>query len=193
MENLQTLVRNLAIILLLASFLEMLLPSKSMQGLVKLVMGLFVISAILTPITAFLHMPLEMAIPAWTETAAKDMPVLALGDEGSTIGKDAVQEQYKAIISNQVKALALGVSGVKRVGVEVDLSEGAGGLTDQPRITQLTLQIYLNAQEIKPVEPVVIGEKRVEEQLLSSTASEVREKVAAFMMVPVEKVIVKEK
>lgn len=171
----------------------MMLPSKSMQGLVKLVMGLFVISAILTPITAFLHMPLEMAIPAWTESATRDMPVLASGDDGSTIGKDAVQEQYKAIISNQVKALALGVSGVKKVEVEVALSEGSGGLTDQPRITQLTLQISLNAQEIKPVEPVVIGEKRVEEQLLSSTASEVREKVAAFMMVPVEKVIVEEK
>lgn len=171
----------------------MLLPSKSMQGIVKLVMGLFVISAILTPITAFLHMPLEMAIPAWTETTTKDLPVLASGDDGSVIGKDAVQEQYKGIISNQAKAIALEVPGVKKVEVEVELSEGAGGLTDQPRITQLNLQIYPNAQEIKPIEQVVIGEKRVEGQQLSSTAREVREKVAAFMQVPVEKVIVEEK
>lgn len=193
MESLQTLVRNLAIILLLASFLEMMLPSKSMQGFVKLVMGLFVISAILTPITSFLHMPLEMSIPAWTETAARDMPVLASGKVNSEIGKDAVQEQFKAIIKNQVKAIALGIPGVKKVEVEVELSEGAGGLTDQPRITQIAIQIDSTALEIKPVEEVVIGKGTVEGQKLSSTAIEVREKVAAFMQVAVEKVSVEEK
>jgi len=192
-ESLQTLVRNLAIILLLASFLEMMLPSKSMQGFVKLVMGLFVISAILTPITSFLHMPLEMSIPAWTETAARDMPVLASGKVNSEIGKDAVQEQFKAIIKNQVKAIALGIPGVKQVEVEVELSEGAGGLTDQPRITQIAIQIDSTALEIKPVEEVVIGKGTVEGQKLSSTAIEVREKVAAFMQVAVEKVSVEEK
>lgn len=193
MESLQTLVRNLAIILLLASFLEMMLPSKSMQGFVKLVMGLFVISAILTPITSFLHMPLEMSIPAWTETAARDMPVLASGKVNSEIGKDAVQEQFKAIIKNQAKAIALGIPGVKQVEVEVELSEGAGGLTDQPRITQIAIQIDSTALEIKPVEEVVIGKGTVEGQKLSSTAIEVREKVAAFMQVAVEKVSVEEK
>lgn len=171
----------------------MMLPSKSMQGFVKLVMGLFVISAILTPITSFLNMPLEMSIPAWTETAARDMPVLASGSTGSEIAREAVQQQYKMIIINQVKALALGVPGVKKVEVGVELSEGAGGLTDQPRITQLALQIYSNALEIKPVEEVVIGKERSEGQKLSSTAIDVREKVAAFMQVPIEKVIVEEK
>ncbi len=193
MENLQTLVRNLAIILLLASFLEMLLPSKSMQGFVKLVMGLFVISAILTTLTSFLHMPVEMSIPAWTETAARDLPVLASGDSGANIGKDAVQEQYKAIIKNQVKALCLGVPGVNKAEVGVELSEGAGGLTDQPRITQISIQIFPKAQEIKPVEEVVIGTEKSEGQKLSATASEVRQTVATFMQVPIEQVIIEEK
>lgn len=80
MESLQTLVRNLAIILLLASFLEMLLPNKSMKGFVKLVMGLFVISAILTPLTTLLGMTVESAIPAWTESSAQELAVLAPGE-----------------------------------------------------------------------------------------------------------------
>lgn len=193
MENLQTLVRNLAIILLLASFLEMLLPSKSMQGFVKLVMGLFVISAILTTLTSFLHMPVEMSIPAWTETAARDLPVLASGDSGTHIGKDAVQEQYKTIIKNQVKALCLGVPGVNKAEVGVELSEGAGGLTDQPRITRILIQIFPKAQEIKPVEEVVIGKGKQVSQELSATAIEVREAVAAFMQVPKEQIMIEEK
>lgn len=193
MENLQTLVRNLAIILLLASFLEMLLPSKSMQGFVKLVMGLFVISAVLTTVTSFLHMPVEMYIPAWTETATRDLPVLASGDSGTNIGKDAVQEQYKAIIKNQVKALCLGVPGVNKAEVGVELSEGAGGLTDQPRITRISIQIFPQAQEIKPVEEVVIGKEKQVSQELSTTAIEVRKAVAAFMQVPIEQIIIEEK
>lgn len=196
MENLHTLVRNLAIILLLASFLEMMLPSKSMQGFVKLVMGLFVISAILTPISSLLRMPLEMSIPAWTEAAAGDMPVLASGDEGSRIGIDAVQEQYKTIIKNQIKALALGVPGVKKAEVEVELAEGSGGLTDQPRINQIRIQINSESQEIKPVQEVIIGgEKESEqenEQELSQLEQEVREKVAVLMQLSTDKISVHE-
>lgn len=74
MQTLQTLVRNLAIILLLATFLEMLLPNKSMRGFVQMVMGLFVISAVLSPITAFLNTPLAMEIPAWTVTTPQAQP-----------------------------------------------------------------------------------------------------------------------
>jgi len=54
------------VILLLSTFLEMLLPNQSMRGFVQMVMGLFVISAVLSPITTFLHTPLEMGIPAWS-------------------------------------------------------------------------------------------------------------------------------
>jgi stage III sporulation protein AF len=192
LENLQTLVRNLAVILLLASFLEMLLPSKSMQGFVKLVMGLFVISAILNPITAFLNMPLEMSIPAWTETTSRDLPVLAAGSEGSKIGRDAVHEQYKEIIKNQIKALALSVPGVKKAEVEVQLAEGSSGLTDQPRVTLIMIRINSEAKEIKPVEEVVIGQKDLKVIELSGLALEVREKVAALMQLKNEQIIVKE-
>jgi len=193
LENLQTLVRNLAIILLLASFLEMLLPSKSMQGFVKLVMGLFVISAILTPLTEFLKMPLEMGIPAWVETAESDLPVLASGNEGSAIGQSAVSEQYQEIIKNQIKAIALGVSGVKSAEVAVELSKEVESLTDQPQITQILIRISSSEIQIKAIEEVVIGEAEMKVREPSSAAVEVREKVAAFMQIPQEGIQVDEK
>ena len=171
----------------------MMLPSKSMQGFVKLVMGLFVISAILSPISSLLLMPLEMSIPAWTETSAGDLPVLAAGNDGSAIGRDAVQEQYKEIIQNQVRALALGVSGVEKAEVQVELSKSSGSLTDQPQVLQIVIQINPDHQEIQPVKEVVIGQENQEVLVLSARAVEVREKVAALMQLPRERVIVEEK
>jgi stage III sporulation protein AF len=193
LEELQTMVRNLAIILLLASFLEMLLPSKSMQGFVKLVMGLFVISAILNPVSSLLHIPLETSIPAWTESSNGDLPVLAAGNDGSKIGRNAVQEQYKEIIRNQVRALALGVPGVQKAEIEVEFYESSGGLTDQPRIRQIAIQIHAENQEIRPVEEVIIGDKNLKEQVLSKHALEVRNMVTAFMQLSVDQVTVEEK
>lgn len=200
MEDLNSLVRNLAIIVLLASFLEMMLPSKSMQGFVKLIMGLFVISAILNPITSLLRMPLEMNIPAWTETTDSDMPVLASGEEGEQIGIDAVEEQFKMIIKNQIKALTLGIPGVKNAEVAVEIEKGSGGLTDQPQINQIRISINAESLEIKPVENVVIsGDQEItpntgtdNPQELSPLGQEVREKVAALMQLSADKIFIEE-
>lgn len=194
MESLQTLVRNLAIILLLASFLEMLLPSKSMKGFIKLVMGLFVISAILTPITSFLGMTMETVVPAWTRTVDQEFPVLASGEEGEKIGTNAVNEQYKTIVINQVKAIVAGVKGVKDLQVKVELVGGAGGLTDIPQINGIYIRLVPDGQGVKPIEEVVVDLSSTTEKqpVLSDLAQEVREKVATFMQLPLERVIVTE-
>ncbi|AGA69860.1 Stage III sporulation protein AF (Spore_III_AF) [Desulfitobacterium dichloroeliminans LMG P-21439] len=195
MESIQTVVRNLAIILLLASFLEMLLPSQSMKGFVKLVMGLFVISAILTPITTLLGMTMETGIPAWTENAAQEMPVLASGEEGEVIGMNAVQEQYKAIIINQIIALRVGMEEIKDIQVNVELTAGTGGLTDIPRIGQVFIHIFHEERGVQPIEEVVIETnepKSDREPMLSGVAQEFRAKVAAFMQIPIEQIHVTE-
>ncbi|TWH60681.1 stage III sporulation protein AF [Desulfitobacterium sp. LBE] len=195
MESLQTLVRNLAIILLLASFLEMLLPNKSMKGFVKLVMGLFVISAILTPLTTLLGMTVESAIPAWTESSAQDLAVLAPGEVGEAISTNAVQEQYKAIVVSQIKALTVGMEGIKELQVNVDLAEGSSGLTNIPRIDQIMIHLDAEERGVQPIEDIVIDlnePKPAQEQVLSATALEIRDKVALFMQMPREQIIITE-
>lgn len=195
MESLQTLVRNLAIILLLASFLEMLLPNKSMKGFVKLVMGLFVISAILTPLTALLGMTVESAIPAWTESSTQELAVLAPGEVGETIGTNAVQEQYKAIVVSQIKALTVGMEGIKELQVNVDLAEGSAGLTNIPRIERIMIHLDAEEQGVQPVEDIVIDIdelKPAQGQVLSAAALEIRDKVAVFMQMPKEQIVITE-
>lgn len=184
METLQNLVRNLAVVLLLAGFLEMLLPNSSMRGFVKLVMGLFVISAVLGPVTDFLRAPLAMGVPAWNMTVSQDLPVMANGQEVKA-GQNAVQEQFRRIIVNQVQALVVTVKGVSDAQVEVEFEEGAKGLTEQPRIAWIRVKL----DGVRPIEPVKIGEASPE---LSARAGEVRRQVALFMGLPEDKVIVDE-
>lgn len=194
MESLQTLIRNLAIILLLACFMEMLLPNKSLKGFVKLVMGLFVISAILTPLTSLLRMTVENGVPAWLETAAQEMPVLAAQEEGQSISTNAVQEQYKNIIANQVKALIISSHGIEELEVKVELAEGAGGLTDIPKIERIFIEVHGHSQGIKPIEEIVINLEEAETaEELSPLAQDIRTQIAAFMQIPLEQVMVTER
>jgi len=191
-QTLHTLVRNLVVILLLATFLEMLLPNKSMRGFVQMVMGLFVISAVLAPITTFLHTPLEMEIPAWTATIPQDLPAIATEGQGLKLARDAVQEQYRQILVNQIKALALSSDGVKGAEVDIEFEEGAGGLTDQPKISLVKVTLTSALGEIPLLQPITIGQSPPATKSQSPKADSVREKIAAIMSISKEKIIVQE-
>ncbi|HWQ43031.1 MAG TPA: stage III sporulation protein AF [Desulfosporosinus sp.] len=192
MQTLQTLVRNLAMILLLATFLEMLLPNKSMRGFVQMVMGLFVISAVLAPITTFLHTPLAMDIPAWTATTPQDLPVIATEGQGTKVGRDAVQEQYRQILVHQIEALTLGIKGVEAALVDITFEEGAGGVTDQPKIAMVKVTLTSVKEEILPVQPITIGQSPTTVKTQSPKAEEVKERIAAFISLSKDKIIVQE-
>lgn len=192
MQTLHTLVRNLVVILLLATFLEMLLPNKSMRGFVQMVMGLFVISAVLAPITTFLHTPLEMEIPAWTATNPQDLLAIATEGQGLKLARDAVQEQYRQILVHQIKALVLGSEGVEGAEVDVEFEEGAGGLTDQPKIALVKVTLTSAKGEIPPVQPITIGQSPPTPKNQSPKADRARERIVELMNISKEKIIVQE-
>lgn len=191
MQTLHTLVRNLVVILLVATFLEMLLPNKSMRGFVQMVMGLFVISAVLAPITTFLHTPLAMEIPAWTATIPQDLPAIAREGQGQKLARDAVQEQYRQILVHQIKALAVvGSDGVRGADVDIEFEEGTGGLTDQPKI--VSVKVILTSGETPPVQPITIGQSPPTVKNQSPRAESARERIAEIMSISKEKIIVQE-
>ncbi|HZK85410.1 MAG TPA: stage III sporulation protein AF [Desulfosporosinus sp.] len=192
METLQTLVRNLVVILLLATFLEMLLPNKSMRGFVQMVMGLFVISAVLAPITTFLHTPLEMDIPAWTATITQDLPAIATEGQGRKLAQDAVQIQYRQILEHQIKALVLSAGGVEGAEVNVEFEEEEGGLTDQPKIALVNVTLTSEKGEILPVQPITIGQSFPATKAQSPKGTSIRDRISEIMSISKEKIIVQE-
>jgi len=179
-------------ILLLATFLEMLLPNKSMRGFVQMVMGLFVISAVLAPITTFLHTPLSMEIPAWTTSTPQDLPAIATEGQGIKMGRDAVQEQYRQILAHQIEALALATKGVGAAAVDIKFEEGVGGGLEQPKIARVHVILTSIKGEVAPVQPITIGQSSTAETTQSPKAEEVRQRIATFISLSNDKIFVQE-
>jgi len=191
-QALQTLVRNLTVILLLAAFLEMLLPNKSMRGFVQMVMGLFVISAVLAPVAAFLHTPLAMDIPAWATTTLQDLPTIAGGGQGIKAGRDAVQEQYRQILIHQIQALVVVSHDEKPASVDIQFEESIEGVIEQPKIKEVIVDLDASKGDVKPVQPIIIGQPESVVLQQSSRAENVQKKIAEFLDLPKEKIIVRE-
>jgi len=194
MEGLKELIRNLAFILLLATFLEMLLPNKSMKGFVQLVMGLFVIAAVLSPLTSFLNLDFTDEVPAWAVASTSDMPVLAGERELEDQGKSAVREQYKKILTNQIKVFVSAIDGVEDTQVDVELEKNSGGFADYPQILKIDVIFSESKIAVEPVQPVVIGKDGSKEDIQeTSKALEIRELVSAFIQVSEEIISVRER
>ena len=194
MEGLKILIRNLAFILLLATFLEMLLPNKSMKGFVQLIMGLFVIAAILSPLTDFLKLDFTNEVPAWVVASSPELPVLAAENDMEGKGKSAVREQYKRILVNQVKIYVSAVEGVEDTEVDVELEEDAGGFADYPQILEVNIIYNQSKIGVKPIEPIIIGEKTEDQhEIKDLKADEIKRLVASFMQIPEEIVFVRER
>lgn len=193
MESLKILIRNLAFIILLATFLELLLPNKSMRGFVQLVMGLFVISAILGPVSDLLKIDLTAEIPAWVSTSSRDLPVLAAEDDQKVV-QSAVKEQYLRILKTQVKSLLSTIEGVKEPVIEIELGhEDTGTFTDYPEIKKIKISYNKQTGVVRPVEPVIInGDSKEVSESETPKEREIREKVAAIMQIPEERIVVEE-
>ena len=54
MQLLSEIVRNVIVIIIIASFLELLLPQGTLQPLVRFAIGLFILIAVLNPVMGFL-------------------------------------------------------------------------------------------------------------------------------------------
>ncbi len=153
METIRGIVRNIAIVILLASFLELLLPNGSMRRFVQLIMGLFVLIAILGPAANLLDRPLTFEIPAWSQAQAGQAQeelatVIKQGTNIREKSKSKALAEYQKAIEQQAKALALTVKGVDQVTIEAKTKPNG-------EIEELRVSVGAQESTIQPVEPVL--------------------------------------
>lgn len=194
MEGLKTLIRNLTFILLLATFLELLLPGDKMKGFVRMIMGLFVIAAILAPLTDLLRLDFGNAAPAWVNVPSSDMPVLAADPNSKDIGKSAVREQYRRILISQIRQLVLAVDGVQDAEIEVELDKSSGGFGDYPQILKVQVFFSTKSSVVTPVSPIIVGGDPASETAKKETekAAIIKRQVSSLMQIPSEIISVSE-
>ncbi len=142
MQTMAEMIRTLLVIIILASFLELLLPSGAMRPYVRLAIGLFVLVAILNPALRLLFAQDALQISSWDLSSYGDnspAEVLKRGDELQQKIVESGLDNMKPKLQGQINAVAILVPGVdevdstvwlnqdgsiKRVTLEVSCSEG---------------------------------------------------------------------
>jgi len=113
---------------MLAAFLEMLLPERKITRYVRLVLGLFVVVAILTPLVEWLPYGSSLEVAAWDLRldAASASTAVQQGLEMAAENENAALQVYRDRLASQIKALVTLVPGVKSAEVLVDVASEHG-------------------------------------------------------------------
>ncbi len=169
MDILRQLIQTIVVIVILAVFLEMLLPLGDMRRYVKMVMGLLIIVAVLQTVNGVLGGDLLRDIPGVTGTFEAYNPVplddiMAAGQSISEANRLEAAQQYSRGIERQVMSLAALNNDLHAVDASVTLRE------DTSEIDSIT--VFCSGGETKPptstgagksefggqdIQPVIIG------------------------------------
>lgn len=154
-------VKNIIMVVLFASFMELLLPNSHMQRFVRVIMGLLIMLAVLNPL-------LELFDNHHFDAMLTNQNKLFANSSGTSQMKHSIEtltqekeklslDVYKKDLSQQIRSLVTSVEGVKDAQVEVELSPHA---TDHSLVV-ITVSIRPSSlgrqKDIAPVVPVAVG------------------------------------
>ncbi|MGI6066543.1 MAG: stage III sporulation protein AF [Bacillota bacterium] len=159
MQTISELVRNVTIIVLIAGFLEMMLPSSELKRFIKMVMGLFVLVSILNPLISLLRQETAYEVFAWQDPV-QGMELNSILQEGEKLSRDINEkaaEMYADSMAKQMETIVKLVKGVAWVEADVEVKE-TGKHPDYGKIDRAVLVIGIGEQqEQNTIEPIKIS------------------------------------
>lgn len=140
MDSLRELVRSLAVIIILTSFIEMILPDAQMKRYTRLILGLFVILLILNPVLVFLDNGSGFAAQGWAspDDSSRLEEILDDAQQISGQSQEAAIKQYAGRLEQQISALVKLAPEVEDARVVVKLEDNAAQLASGS-ISQVTV------------------------------------------------------
>jgi len=134
MDIMRQLIQTIVVIVILAVFLEMLLPRGDMRRYVKMVMGLLIIVAVLQSVTGVINSNLLREIPDLTEAPSGYHPVplediMAAGQSLTDANRQEAAQQYSRGIARQVMSLAALNNDLQVVDTSVQLHESTNEIS----------------------------------------------------------------
>lgn len=124
MDTLRLMVKSILVIIMLASFLEILLPRSDMKRYINLIIGLFVIIAILNPFLTLIHKEIDLDVfDNVTSQASDTNSLINKGKELANSERKKAASQYKEKLSKQILGIAGLYQGVKTTGIDIEIVE----------------------------------------------------------------------
>ena len=160
-------VKSIIYVVLFASFLELLLPNSSMQRFIRVIMGLFILLAILNPVIGVLETKLSTdQIPALAQTGGTlpDTEILTAGTQVAGKRNQLAQEIYARDLSKQIRAMVMAIDGVANAKVTVSVADDAqSGGKAMGKINNVVVYIEPGiAADERKIDKVTIGSNTAE-------------------------------
>lgn len=177
MEVFKELIRDIVLIILLTTFLDMLLPSNKMRPYLKMVMGLFILVSILNPVLNLIlrQQNIEVFASQQGSIAYEAKSIQQAGDKLAEVTRQEVLRTYAQRIEVQMASLLKLIAGVENVKVKVELKKGgqsAGAYEDIDSVLVSIAKENIEDTEkdsIK-IEPIII-EKQSQRDLVLAESS----------------------
>ncbi|MDH7576217.1 MAG: stage III sporulation protein AF [Bacillota bacterium] len=209
METIRFIVRNLIFLVLLAAFLEMLLPLRDARKFVQVILGLFILAVILNPVVTFFQQTPLFNLDFSREARGKGEELRSILAQGETLQQATVEQArgaYVKRLEEQVVVMVRLVPGVGEAKARVELAPSSSlqalGTINKVYVTVKPGQEARGEGIATPVEEIRIG-KEVQERDQSSQInrvysydkrellSRVQETIASLFGLRSEQVIVK--
>lgn len=122
MDILRLMVKSILVIIMLAAFLEIVLPRSDMKRYVNLVIGLFVILAVLNPFLTLINKGLDLDVfDDMTAKTPDTESLIRIGKEMAAEDRTKATQQYREKLSRQIMGIAGMYQNTKTTGVDVEM------------------------------------------------------------------------
>ncbi len=147
---------DIVFVVLFASFLELLLPNSSMQRFVRVIMGLFIMLAILNPIINVLQTQLApIQVPALSGNAEQTRVILNHGKDAVKEREQLSSELYKKELAKQMNIMIMALDGVADAKVVITTDSDAHAVN---KIKKVMVYLTPGSKNVgEKVEKVSIG------------------------------------
>lgn len=182
-------IKEIIYIILFASFLEFLLPNGQMRKFIRVIIGLFIILAILSPVIDLMKGKQMDQLSVQSVMSGKDSKASEATNKIGVNQEQLVSDLYRQQLAKQIRSVAVTVEGVSDAQVVVDLDQsvnGPGGIGTIHKVF-----ITLQQGRLSSIAPVVLdGTKSAGDAPDDQVKSKVTRMVAELYQLSPQKVIV---
>lgn len=172
MNVLYGMVRNLLVIIIISSFLELLVPDGRIKPFVRLAVGLFILIAILSPTLNLLSKDQDLKVNLWDYQMEEGIKH-EVQEKGKNLNQQMMETRENVIkdkIQGQISAVSNLVPGVNNVETQVQMEPN--GSLKKVKITVRTTQ----PDRVNPVQGINVF-SGTEEPIIEVDQKQIRNKI----------------
>lgn len=160
-------IQTLLFILLFAVFLELMLPNGELRRFIRVIIGLFIMLAVLNPLVLLVQ-------SLHSTAAASSFSTASLGRQKNSLNREAI---YREQLERQIRAAVLTIAGIREAQVQVELNQPQQAGNTKIQAVTIVLERTNHQAEKAGDEP--------------KTVDQVKALVAGLYQVPPQNIVVK--